>query len=115
MLFRFEEGSNYKSLPLFQRQPTALQIMLCMDEVQICNPLGSYPVIHITSYKLVYVYFSLGNLPYKYRSKLELFHLFSIFYFEHTGFFSLNTMLRPIVEELKRLEVGVKVVEKNNF
>lgn len=106
MLFRFEDGSNYKSSPLFQRQPTALQIMLYMDEVQMCNPLGSY------NHKLVYVYFSLGNLPYIYRSKLELIHLVSIFYFEHTSFFSLNTMLRPIVEELKRLEVGVEMLVK---
>ena len=106
MLFRYEDGSNYTSSPLFQRQPRALQIMLYMDEVQMCNPIGSY------NHKLVYVYFSLGNLPYKYRSKLEFIHLLSIFYFEQTGFFSLNTMLKPIVEEMKRLEVGVEMLVK---
>ena len=104
--FRYEGDSNFKSSHLFKRHPRGLQIILNIDEVQMCNPIGSY------SHKVVYVYFSLGNIPFKFRSRLQLIHLLSIFYFEQTAFYNLNTMLRPIIEELKRLEEGVEIQVK---
>lgn len=37
----FCDAQIFKSHPLFARDPTALQLMLYYDEVEIANPLGS--------------------------------------------------------------------------
>ena len=107
---RYEDGSNFKSSHLFKRHPRGLQIISYIDEVQMCNPIGTY------SHKVIYVNFSLGNIPFKFRSRLELIFLLSIFYFKQTAFYNLNTMLRPIIEELKRLEkIQVKRTKTTMF
>jgi hypothetical protein len=36
------DGALLKSHPLFSEKPNALQIVLYTDEIQICNPLGSF-------------------------------------------------------------------------
>lgn len=35
------DGSVYMSHPLFSTDPTALQIIVYYDDVEVCNPLGS--------------------------------------------------------------------------
>ena len=37
----FCDGSLFKSHPLFQTDPHALQLVAYFDEAEICNPLGS--------------------------------------------------------------------------
>ena len=48
----FCDGSFFKTHPLFQMYPDALQLILYYDELEVCNPLGSHSGIH-----------KLGNLP----------------------------------------------------
>lgn len=38
----FCDGSLFKSHPLFQCDPLALQLITYYDEVEVCNPLGSH-------------------------------------------------------------------------
>ena len=99
----FEDGLNYKRSLLFQKYPTALQIHLYLDEVQICNPIGSY------NHKLVFVYFSIGNVPRYLRSRFEMMHLLAIFYDHQVERYGYNVLLRPIVEDFKKLEAGVNM------
>lgn len=35
------DGSTFSNHPLFGTDPTALQIFLYYDDVEVCNPLGS--------------------------------------------------------------------------
>ena len=70
----------------------------------MCNPIGSY------NHKLVYVYFSISNLPIRLRSRFQFIYLLSIFYYEQVAFFDLNKMLKPIVEDFKMLEEGVDLL-----
>ena len=77
-------------------------------EVQICNPIGSY------NHKLFFFYFSIANLPRHLRSKFEMMHLFSVFYDHHVKRYGYNILLKPIVEDLKKLEAGVKMCIKGN-
>ena len=79
-----------------------------MDEIQLCNPIGSY------NHKVVQVYFSLGNIPAKFRSRYHSINLLSIFYNEQVEAFGLDELLKPIVEEIKKLEDGVefKIINK---
>jgi hypothetical protein len=38
----FIDGDIFKSHPLFLKFPTALQLVLYTDEIELCNPLGSF-------------------------------------------------------------------------
>lgn len=40
------DGSGFKTHSLFSTDPTALQVMLFYDDVEICNPIGSRSKIH---------------------------------------------------------------------
>ena len=37
----FCDGSAFKEHPLFSIDPTALQLMLFYDDMEVCNPIGS--------------------------------------------------------------------------
>jgi hypothetical protein len=97
----YEDGLNYKSSNFFRDHPKGLQIHIYVDEVQMCCPLGSY------SHKIVFVYFSIGNLPPLFRSSFKSINLLSIFYFEQVTQFDYNILLKPIITDLKLLEQGV--------
>ncbi|XP_046863754.1 uncharacterized protein LOC124457571 [Xenia sp. Carnegie-2017] len=58
LLSDYCDGNEFKSHPLFSIDPTALQIILYYDEVEIVNPLGSKTGKH----KLGLVYYTLGNI-----------------------------------------------------
>lgn len=105
ILSRFEDGLNYKNSSLFQEYPNALQIHLYLDEVQVCSELGSYTKKN----KLVFVYFSVANLKSKLRSTFKFINLLSIFYNSDSVAHGLNTLIRPIIDDLKQLENGVEL------
>ena len=100
---RFQDGYKFKNNPLFKEHPNALQVHLYIDEVQICNATSSY------DHKIVFIYFSLANLDVKYRSTYQSIFLLSMFYHDLLEVYDYNTILSPIVQELKKLEVGVEM------
>ena len=65
------DGDILKSHPLFSVRPNTLQLILYTDEIELCNPLGS----HASKNKLLMVYYTLGNIHPKYRSKLAAIYL----------------------------------------
>lgn len=67
-------GSLFKSHPLFSIQPSALQMILYTDKIEIWNPLGSHASVN----KLLMVYYTLGNIDPKFRSKLSAIRLLAI-------------------------------------
>ena len=97
----YKDGLHFKNNPLFKKYSNALQVHLYVDEVQICNATGSY------DHKIVFVYFSLANLDVKYRSNYQSIYLLSMFYHDLVDIYDYNTLFRPVVEELKKLEEGV--------
>jgi hypothetical protein len=99
---RYEDGVRYHKNPLFVAYPDSLQIHVYLDEVQLCNQGGSY------DHKVVFVYFSIANLPSKYRSSYQCMNLLSIFEHRQVAKFDYNTLLRPIVDDLKKLEDGIE-------
>ena len=40
------DGDSFKEHPLFSQDPTALQIMVFYDDMEVVNPLGSYTKKH---------------------------------------------------------------------
>ena len=73
-----------------------------MDEIQLCNPIGPY------NHKVVQVYFSLGNIPGKFRSRYHSINLLAIFHNDQVELFGLDEILRPIVEAITQLKDGVE-------
>ena len=55
----------------------------------------------------MFIYFALGNIDVKYRSTFKSIHLLSIIRTETVKRFGFNVLLRPIVDDLKKLEEGV--------
>ena len=41
ILFDICDAERYKTHPLYSTDPTALQIILYFDELEVCNPIGS--------------------------------------------------------------------------
>lgn len=42
ILMDYCDGSLFKHNPLFIEDPCALQIQLYYDEIEVCNPIGSF-------------------------------------------------------------------------
>ena len=99
----FEDGMKFKDSEFFKEHPRALRILLYLDEVQVCNPLGS------KTHKLVFVYFTLLNLPTNFRSSLTSIFLVAIFYANQVPDYDINVILRPICEEISQLENGIDI------
>lgn len=45
-LEEFCDGTLFKSHELFSQKPLALQLIIYYDDVEVCNPLGSYRGVH---------------------------------------------------------------------
>lgn len=96
----FCDGSTFQQNLLFSTEPSSLQVQLYYDEFTVANPLGT----HVQMLKFSAVYFVLGNLHPKHRSKLRMIQLVSLcpsFYVKKYG---IAEMLFPLIEDLKVLE-----------
>ena len=118
----FCDGKTYKEHPLFSSNPTALQIMLYYDDVEICNPLGSRAKVHklgkhnndrnnffiiIMLHLLVHTalfYYTLGNISPAYRSSLKCIQLLTVVKYNDLVKYGIDTILSPFMEDLKLLE-----------
>jgi len=93
------------SHPLFSSRPSALQIILYSDEIEICNPLGS----HASKNKLLMFYYTLGNINPKYRSKLASIRLLVIAKQSELSECGDDAILARLHEDLVKLYNGVKI------
>ena len=68
------DGSYVRNHLLFHTHPSALQIILYTDDIEIVNPIGS----HTTKHKLTMFYFTLANISTKFRSALSAIQLLAV-------------------------------------
>jgi len=107
--YDINDGSLFKSHPLFSVKPSALQLILYTDEIEICNPLGSHASVH----KLLMVYYTLGNIDPKFRSKLAAIRLLAIANAKDIDDCGVDVVLQRITEDLQLLYNGVKIQTQN--
>ena len=113
----FCDGSLIRNNQLFLEDPSALQIQLYYDEVEFCNPLGSKAKKHklgkicreSIGYTKVFIilgflYYTLGNLDPILRSSLKSIQLLSVAKYDHLKAYGIEEMLRPVIEDVKKLE-----------
>lgn len=104
-LYDIIDGSLFKSHPLFSIQPSAFQVILYTDEIEICNPLGSHASVN----KLLMVYYTLGNIDPKFRLKLAAIRLLAIAKANDTDECGVDVVLQKIDEDSQLQYNGVKI------
>ncbi|XP_042071392.1 uncharacterized protein LOC121812673 [Haplochromis burtoni] len=103
-LYDINDGIIFKTHPLFSEN-SALQLILCSDEIEMCNPLGSRASVN----KLLMFYYTLGNIDPKFRSKLASIKLLAIAKSRDIDECGVDIILRRINEDLKLLYDGVMI------
>ncbi|XP_064475545.1 uncharacterized protein LOC135389426 [Ornithodoros turicata] len=100
------DGTAFHDHAYFRGDKSKLCIQLYSNEFEVCDPLGSKRELH----KLMAVYFSILNLPQKSRSSLLSIHLALLVRDKHVSTYGLNSILRPLLEDVVRLETeGIEV------
>lgn len=97
---------TFKVNELFRNNPNSIQIHIAYDDFEIANPLHSM------------VYFTLGNMPPKYLSRLENIFLLHMSFTDDakTKQTDFNDIWAPIVEDIHYLEtVGINVSDNLNI
>ncbi|XP_071941064.1 uncharacterized protein [Antedon mediterranea] len=74
MLLDVCDGLRFKNSPLFQRNPSALQIIVSHDDLELMNPLGA----HIKKHKMSMFYYTIANIPPQHRSRLSFIQLLGV-------------------------------------
>lgn len=109
VLMDFQDGDYLKNHNFLTRQTVV--ILLYADEVEIANPLGPKAGCH----KLTMVYFAIKSLPSKFLSTLDQCFLVAICLSTHVKSYGWNTVLRPIIDDLKVLEHDGLDIESNAY
>ena len=100
-----KDGSHYKSSEFFQQNRDAYTAILYSDAVEMKNPLGSAK----GTYKLVQVYYSLCEIEKSQRSQIDRFQLIMVFREKLLKKYSIKTVMKPLIDDLKKLEIGVEI------
>jgi len=102
--------SDYSSCNRFQNsffsRKNTISIQLYIDDFTLSNPLGTSAKKH----KICALYFSIGNIPYKLRSKLYTIQLVSLFPSRLVKKYGFTILLSKFISDLKSLETnGIEV------
>ena len=114
------DAAMFLKHPLLTLDSNFLQIFLYYDDLEVCNPLGSKRIIHKLGklfihpsdliyslspplYNIAVFYFVLGNIPPLFHSKVSRIQLATIAKSEHLKKYGANTILKPIIEDIKKL------------
>lgn len=101
----FTDGNSFRNSAFFEKHPDALRIIIYEDDVEPCNALSS----RCGNKKIAALYFKVQNLPRQFNSSTK--SVFPLIYAKSTDAkrYGYNRILEPLVEDLKKLENGVKV------
>ncbi|XP_064638338.1 uncharacterized protein LOC135494351 [Lineus longissimus] len=94
------DGSLYEMNEIFQENCHHLQIFGYVDEFTVSNPLRN----KAKKYKITAVYYILGNIPPKLRSRLYVIQVACLARSIHVKKYGLEAILAPFLRDLKQLE-----------
>ena len=98
-----KDGSVYKTSDYFQANSDAYSILLYSDAVELKNPLGAARGV----YKIVQVFYTLADIPKAQRSQVDRLQLVMIFREKLLKKYSLQTIYKRLVTDMKTLEAGI--------
>ena len=93
------DGKIFKNNEIFQTFPN-IQILLYFDEFVVSNPLRGNQAKH----KLAAFYYTLANIPIKYRSRVKDMQLAILCKSCDLKYFGFQAILKPLIEDIKILE-----------
>ncbi|XP_056443822.1 uncharacterized protein LOC130380603 [Gadus chalcogrammus] len=96
----FQDGSHFQKKMFFSSDEDILSLILYIDDLEVCNPLGTSRKIH----KVTAVYWVLGNIPAHARSALTSIYLAILCKASDTKQFGFQTVLEPLLRDLQSLE-----------
>lgn len=106
----FNSGSFSKRIKFPTNDKFNLQIFLYLDDWTAVNPIGMYA----RRRKLCAFYYTIGNLPRKYRGCLQGIRLLALCSSAAVKACGLHKILQPILFDLKTLEKDGIFVQKLN-
>lgn len=87
-----------------------IQIILNTDDIEIVNPLGS----HVKKHKLTMFYYTLGNIPPQFRSKLTTSQLLAVARTVDLKRFGVDKLLNDFVDCINTLGNGGRLFSVGN-
>ncbi|KAJ8674150.1 hypothetical protein QAD02_005412 [Eretmocerus hayati] len=106
---QFSDGSNFKSNQLFQQNPHSLPIFLYYDDMNLTDTASNRPT------KMAMFYFTFGNLKATHKSSTKFIYLLLPVEQDIFKSYPLKNILKCIVEDLQKLENGIKLANGNIF
>lgn len=100
-------GQNFKKNSHFHSNPNSVQIQIYFDDVQLTSPLKTKP------HKVCAIYFIIRNFPPNFVSKLENIYLVALCDSKVVDKTGCNSMLGPLLHDIKILETKGILVERN--
>jgi hypothetical protein len=104
VLYDIKDGAAWKNNKYFQENPDALTGQMHSDALELVNPLGAAKGVH----KIVNFYFCLVDVAKNLRSKTENIMLVLSVKEKHLKE-NYIAVLTPLLEDLLKLEAGVKI------
>ncbi|MGL4876600.1 hypothetical protein [Paraclostridium dentum] len=103
----------YQENIFFNTDEPSLRIQLYSDKFEIANPLGSKRLLHKGSA----FYFTLGNIPPKYRSALKNIHLLILVKHRLVKKYGFDRILEPFILEERQycIKGGLATVSADNL
>ena len=104
---------------MFAASPSALQLMIYYDELELCNPLGSRRKKHkIGEYWWIAIvicflccrcfYYLLGNLNPRFRSRINNIQLLALAKYSTVSDYGIDRTLEAIIEDVRKLESVIR-------
>jgi hypothetical protein len=100
-LTSFIDGTIFRDHSFFKDNPNAIRLHFYLDEFEICHPIGSKR----GKYKVLAVYWFIGNFECKYYSELKFINLCLLVRYQHVRQFDpqYGILFKPLIEELHKL------------
>ena len=109
VLFDFQDGELFQNDQYFKDHKEAIALIIYHDEIEVCSRLGSKAGKH----KLDLYYYTVANLSPKFRSRHCAVRLLAIAKSTMVKKYGVNSILKPIVDDLKTLYNGVDLTYGN--
>ena len=94
----FSNGTSFKNHALFEKHQESLFLSLYYDDLEVANPIGSHSE-HISLF-----YYSINNLPVRYRTKLCNIRLLAVTERKNIDRYGIGNILKNFVDDVKILE-----------
>jgi len=111
VLYDYTDGHIFTEHAFFGANPNAIRLHFYVDELEVCNPLGSARSKH----KITAVYYYVGNIEKNYSSSLRCIHVAILARSYLVKQYTIEKIFERLVMELKLLETDGVLVEANGI